>query len=187
MIEQPPTNAMDRPIVPSPVDPLIGDNVRTLLEAVAVLDGLPEAEYAAPSRLGSTLGAHFRHVLDHYLCLLEGLDSGLVHYEGRQRDGLVETDRGVALNLARGLSQRLADLSPTTLRRPLSVRCMAGELADQLHGDHPSTPSRELHFVLLHAIHHYSVLAIEMKARGYAVNPEFGVAPATIAWRRTQS
>lgn len=168
-------------------DRLVQDNVRALLEAVDVLESLPLSEYAASSRYGSTVGAHFRHVLDHYLCLLEGLDSGLVHYEGRRRDANVEMDRGVGMALARALADHLERLPPSMLLRPLRIRCLAGELADQHLGDHPTTPHRELHFVLLHAVHHYSVIALELKTRGYTPPPEFGVAPATRGWRRSQS
>ena len=172
---------------PQRLDPLVQDNVRALDEAIAVLEGLPEAEYAAPSQVGSTIGAHFRHVLDHYVCLLEGLESGLVHYEGRRRDPVVETDRAAALTLARQLARRVAALPPTAFSHPLLVRCLAGELAERLHGDHPTTAPRELHFVLLHAVHHYSFIAVELKLRGYAVDPDFGIAPATRAWRAARS
>jgi len=170
-----------------PLDPLVQDNVRALEEAIALLEGMPEAEYAAPSKVGSSVGAHFRHVLDHYVCLLEGLESGLIHYEGRRRDPVIETDRATALDLARLLCQRVEALPPTALSRPVTVRCLAGSLAERLHGDHPTTAPRELHFVLLHAVHHYSFIAVELKLRGYAVDPDFGVAPATRAWRAARS
>lgn len=176
-----------RATTPAILDPLVMDNVRALDEAIAVLEALPEDEYAAPSKVGSTIGAHFRHVLDHYLCLLEGLETGLIHYEGRRRDPTIETQRAAALELARQLCWQVGTLSPTTLTRPLAVRCLAGELAERLHGDHPSTGPRELHFVLLHAVHHYSFIAVELKLRGYAVDPDFGVAPATRAWRAARS
>lgn len=168
-------------------DVLVTDSVRALDEAIAVLGELPAAEYAAESPVGSTVGAHFRHVLDHYLCLLDGLDGGLIHYEGRRRDAVIETDREAALALAGAICARLHALPNVALSRPVRVRCMAGELAEVHHGDHLSTAPRELHFVLLHAVHHYSFIAVELRRRGYTLDPDFGVAPATRAWRRSRA
>ncbi len=187
MTEPTPHASTERDSAPPSVDPLVQDNARTLQETILLLEALPEAEYAAPSRHGSTVGAHFRHVLDHYLCLLEGLESGLVYYEGRRRDPLVETDRATAMTMARELAWRLEALPAATLQRALRVRCLAGELADRLHGDHATSAPRELHFVLLHAVHHYSIIGLELKTRGYTIDADFGLAPATRAWRRTQS
>ena len=168
-------------------DVLVTDSARSLEEAIAVLGELPADEYSAESPVGSTVGAHFRHVLDHYLCLLDGLDSGLIHYEGRRRDPIIETDREAALALASGVTARLRALPASVLHRPVRVRCMGGELAEIHHGDHSSTAPRELHFVLLHAVHHYSFIAVELRRRGYSPDPDFGVAPATRAWRRSRA
>ena len=168
-------------------DVLVADSVAALDEAITVLGALPDHEYGAASPVGSTVGAHFRHVLDHYLCLLDGLDGGLIYYEGRSRDAVIETDRAAALALATTVCDALSALPTTALTRPVRVRCMGGALAEHHHGDHISTAPRELHFVMLHAVHHYGYIAIELKRRGYALDPDFGVAPATRAWRRSRT
>ena len=41
----------------------------------------------------STIGGHVRHNLDHFLCLEQGLKSGSVDYDARERDEFLETDR----------------------------------------------------------------------------------------------
>ena len=44
-----------------------------------------EGEFAA------SLGAHYRHVLDHFLCLAEGIRTGQVNYDQRRRNCLLYT------------------------------------------------------------------------------------------------
>lgn len=167
-------------------DALVEDNVRALEEAARLLGALPPGEYAATSPLGATVGAHYRHVLDHYLCLLDGLATGLIHYEGRARDPRIEHDREAALALTSAINARLLALTQADLLRPARLRCMAGEAAERHYGELPTLPPRELHFVLLHAIHHFSFIAMTLRLRGQEVDPDFGVAPATRAWRRSQ-
>lgn len=168
-------------------DPLIADNIRCLEQGIDVVRELPEGLYSAPGLVGSPIGSHFRHVLDHYTMFLEGLASGVMHYEGRRRDPQVETEREVGLALAAELAQRLRGLTSTLLARPLRVRCLTGVYAEDVHGDHPSSVPRELHFLMLHTVHHYSYIAAELKLRGHRVSPEFGIAPATLQHRRAQS
>lgn len=168
-------------------DQLVADSVSALHEAISVLGALPDGEYGASSPVGSTVGAHFRHVLDHYLCLLDGLRTGLIHYEGRLRDPVIEADWAEARALASRVAEELHSLPGAALSRSVRVRCMGGALAEHHHGDHLSTAPRELHFVMLHAVHHYGYIAIELKRRGYALDPDFGVAPATRAWRRSRT
>lgn len=168
-------------------EPLVEDCARVLEEAAALFRSLPAGRYAAPCAGGSPIGAHYRHVLDHYLCLFEGLETGLVHYEGRRRDPTLERDLGAALDLTAAICARLRALPPGAGATRLSLRCMAGEHADIHVGDLPTLLARELHFVMLHAIHHFSLLARALDASGHAVPEGFGLAPATRAWRASQA
>ena len=52
------------------------------------LPGLPETARAAFAR--GAVGAHVRHVLDHYESFLHGLESGRVDYDRREREREVE-------------------------------------------------------------------------------------------------
>ena len=49
-----------------------------LLQGLALLDGLDSDTYSRTFE-GASLGAHYRHVLDHFLCLKEGFRTGEVN------------------------------------------------------------------------------------------------------------
>jgi hypothetical protein len=52
----------------------------------------------APKHIGSSMGEHLRHTLDHFSTLLEDRKTGTVNYdEKRQRGNIVEQDPVVAL------------------------------------------------------------------------------------------
>ena len=57
---------------------LVADNLLLLDECADVLDGLPPEAYAAGDDrcLGSSIGGHVRHCLEHYGSFFDGLDVG---------------------------------------------------------------------------------------------------------------
>lgn len=126
----------------------------------------------------SAVGGHFRHVLDHFASLLAGLQTGLVDYDARQRDGDVERDRHRALQVARELEHQVRLLSGSG-DTPLLVLTDSGEGA--MRQPSRSTLVRELQFVTSHAVHHYAMIALLLRAQGHHVEPGFGVAPSTKA------
>jgi uncharacterized damage-inducible protein DinB len=162
------------------VHPLVRDNLAVLQQGSALLDELDDLQYADTSWSGASIGGHFRHVLDHYLCLLRGLHTGVVDYDARERDPLVETDRQHAQQVVASLVEALQELDP---HRPLSVQLYAGQTAGERLQAAPSSVQRELMFVLLHAVHHYALIATELRARGKRCCPTLGVAPATQGYR----
>jgi hypothetical protein len=69
--------------------------------------------------------------------------------------------------------------------RQLQVR------AEQASSETPrwsdSSAGRELQFLISHTVHHYAVVAILLRLQGCdaaAENPDFGVAPSTLAHRK---
>ena len=143
--------------------------------------GLSDQDYAIRVGVrGAAIGGHVRHLLDHYLCLLRGLECGEVDYEGRERDPQVESSRAYALSVTRTVQGTLRVLAERPMDTPLAVRLRAGALAEQDLGTAASCLGRELQFVLLHTVHHLALIAIEMRSRGLPCEPQLGVAPGTL-------
>lgn len=163
--------------------PLVTDNLRVLEQGVELIELLDEVGYAGAG-VTARVGPHVRHVLEHYRCLLAGLRGGVVDYDTRPRDPRLEQDRRLALAELRGLAAGLAALEPPELEQDLWMRSRAGALAEQDNGLVSSSPQRELHFVLLHAVHHWALLAAELRLRGLPVSPEVGTAPATLGFQQ---
>jgi uncharacterized damage-inducible protein DinB len=170
----------------SHLPPLVADNILLLEQCADVLEGLPPGAYAAPDErcLGSSIGGHVRHCLEHYASFLAGLDAGQLDYEQRARDRRLQTQLSTACSALRGTAAALAR-GLTFARLDRSVQVLAeGDASD---GDVTlSSIGRELGFLLSHTIHHCALIAVMMRLRGLATPPGFGVAPATIRHRDAQ-
>jgi hypothetical protein len=70
--------------------------VAQITDMLAILD---DEAYARPLDVlnGSTLGQHFRHILNFYECLFEGAAQGVIDYSARRRQPKVECDTCFAL------------------------------------------------------------------------------------------
>jgi hypothetical protein len=144
---------------------------------VAWHDGPDAPDYAAP------VGAHLRHVIEHYEALLSPAAPGCVDYDKRQRDRDLECDPALAHARLKSLQARLQEWTDGQLDAPLKVRGLAG-LAGDCEFVVESSVGRELVFVASHAIHHYALLQVHCLQQGIPTAAQFGLAPATLAYAR---
>jgi len=165
------------------------DLVRVLEQGLRVIERLDAASYGPP-RSGLAAygpGAHFRHVLDACLRLLDGHAEGRVDYDRRERELCIEVDPRWAAQRYRetiaGLRE-LARLDPTAVLR---VRMDAPAGIPAAEGWQESSLGRELGFLASHAIHHYALIALLLRTIGIEPGEEFGVAPSTLEhWRGSE-
>ena len=169
----------------TPVSP-ISANVEVLRQGVHAVNRVgPDAYAGRGGATGSPIGAHFRHVLDHYRCFLDGLAGGRIDYTARARDPEVESRLECGVALAEDCIRRLHALDPGFETRAVLVNAEAMTV-DQSGGEWaPSSVTRELGFLLSHSIHHYALIAPLARAAGVDLGPEFGVAPSTLAFRKS--
>lgn len=132
----------------------------------------------------STIGAHYRHTLEHIRSLLDGLESVEIDYDARKRDPLIESNRDVALLETRELVARSSSLEKLDLEDPIKARCKVS-YADEDSMVADSTVGREAMFCISHAIHHYALIAIMARFLQVTLPTGFGVAPSTIKYQRS--
>lgn len=166
------------------------EDVALLRQGIDLLTHLDDALYTAapPPPLGA-VGGHFRHCLDFYGCFLRGLETGDVDYDDRRRDPRLEGERHAALGALRDLAAGLENLAPDRVApdRPLRVsqdRACDSEGREAEDRWCRSTVGRELQFLRSHTIHHYALIAATLRLLGFAPDPDFGIAPSTLAHRR---
>ncbi|MFP4358052.1 MAG: DinB family protein [Puniceicoccaceae bacterium] len=156
----------------------------TLRQSLDFLDGLDEATYnrGVPEAFDSTIGGHYRHVLEHFEPLVEA-GSGEIDYDARKRDHGVETSVALAFRRTEALLERALAMDPAALSRPLRVSyrvsCEAGGEASA-----DSTLGREVMFGISHAIHHFALISVMAKLLGIALPEGFGMAPSTARHRQ---
>src|SRR5882757_3297254 len=79
----------------------LSDACTTILNQLTdILVQLEEKDFSMPSAAlsRSTIGQHTRHTLEFFICLEQGFHKGVVNYDKRPHDKLIESDKFVALN-----------------------------------------------------------------------------------------
>jgi len=160
----------------------LASSVRDVLEqGLLLLDRLGDAIYARSLEgvFTGSLGAHYRHVLDHFLVLLEGIRTGEVNYDQRRRNPQLENSVAEARLVTEALMDEFRDLSQNLLERECLVtyRVSYGDTDEQAVD---SNVAREIMFCVGHAIHHYAILKLLCAEAGITLPYEFGVAPSTL-------
>jgi len=145
-----------------------------------VVENIRPSDYTRPSALlnQSTVGQHVRHTLEFFICLKEGVPNGLVNYDKRKRDKLIERDPF----FARQVIRNLRDFIDTYSHNPslqLETNFGYDEADCQLI---PSNYLRELTYNIEHAIHHMAIIRIGIQELcDYLPLPtDFGVASSTV-------
>jgi hypothetical protein len=156
--------------------------LRTIDQVTDLLAQIEPHEYRQPLPEfdGSTLGQHFRHILEFFICLERGVPSGTVDYASRERNLLFEDAPGVAKASLESFAESLKNLHPAS---ELSLKAEFGGT------DRPcyqSTVGRELAFVYDHAIHHLAMIKIGLRCHfpHIQTDRDLGVSPSTIKARR---
>lgn len=164
-------------IAPTKTQRLLTFNQQMLDQALAVV-----SHHAAPGAppLVGPVGAHLRHVVEHYEALVHGLPLGVVDYDGRPRDRELEASPALARNRLLGLRQVLGQWTPDMLDRSVQVLGQGGIDGD-FEFDVASSVGRELAFLASHAVHHFALLAEHLQRHDVPVPAHFGKAPGTVA------
>jgi hypothetical protein len=127
----------------------------------------------------ASLGAHYRHVLDHFLCLAEGIRTGQVNYDQRRRNPQLESSVTCARLLTEDLMDEFGGLSSEILQRQCAVTYSVGYGETEAEAV-KSNLAREVMFCVGHAIHHYAILRLLCAGVGVNLPYEFGIAPSTL-------
>lgn len=164
---------------------LLSSLEEVLAEGERLLQGLSDSQYAATvaEAEGASIGAHYRHSLEHFRLVFEALHQAEIDYDRRARDPALEQDRLLALSLTRDLRHAARFLHASQLERPIEARC-------QTSYHHAGTQSavssfgREVMYAISHAMHHYALIAVICALRRISVPPNFGMAPSTLRYQR---
>lgn len=127
---------------------------------------------------GSSIGQHVRHVLEFYLCLLNGVQSGVVNYDLRERNLELESELETALDT---IDCIIAKLHHMVDQENLVLQGDSGVL-DSMPFSIETNLQRELVYNLEHSIHHQAIIKIGLNdlCHGSILSKEFGIAPSTL-------
>jgi len=152
-----------------------------LFQIKNLLQHLDDEAYQHPSAMlsGASIGAHVRHVLEFYSCLLSS--KGIVNYDKRQRNQQVENSTQAAIGL---INQVVDILALTHEDYAIILEGVYSPNSDDVLQLKTSL-NRELVYCLEHSIHHQALIKISLIELGELelIDQSFGIAPATLRFR----
>ena len=160
---------------------LIKGNVAFIRQGIGLLGSIDRGLYnkTAPPVYDSSIGAHIRHIYDHYRQFVLGVASGHVDYDGRERDLHIETDCAHAVACLEQIIGQLTDIASSSQRAiDVSMNC-----GSKTNCPAQSTLARELQFLVSHTVHHYALIALILRTEGVATPSGFGVSPSTLEYQ----
>ena len=163
---------------------LILYNINKLEDIRSLLQQLPSNLYAAPKEIlsGATIGQHFRHILEFYICLEKGAKTEMVCYDERERNILIETSKAYAMNFIEKIIRFLTSLK---VDQSLMLKANYSNNPEE-HTTFNTSLYRELVYALDHTVHHLAIIKIALSGEDANVQMDnnFGVAPSTIRYRK---
>lgn len=144
---------------------------------------MEERDFCLPSRTlsNSSVGQHLRHTLEFFICLENGFAGGVVNYDKRAHDKLIETDKFIALAAIARIKEFVTS---HTADQGLHL-----EVGYDRHTEDvvriETNYFRELTYNIEHAVHHMAIMKIGIReVAGYVELPaDFGVAVSTVRYR----
>jgi len=155
---------------------------KAFLQVEAALESLEAEQYTLPSRclFNATIGQHVRHIIELFIELDKGYESGVVNYEKRKRDYRIETDKDVAAALLGNIYDGM--MRPN---KPLMLQAGYKEESDELISIETNY-YRELAYNMEHTVHHMALIRIGInELSAVSVDESFGIASSTIKYRNT--
>jgi hypothetical protein len=153
-----------------------------LIDLLNDLDSVVYKEALRPLHY-STVGQHVRHITEFYLCALKGYENGMIDYDARERNILIEIDKDFTVETLQNVKHQLQKLKSDAL---LILKSKFG--GDEAM-DIPSSFFRELTYLIEHTIHHLAIIKIGLNEVYPEINisKNFGVAHSTIRYQELGS
>ena len=134
---------------------------------------------------GSSIGQHLRHTLEFFFCLEKGYELGLINYDNREHDKLIETDKFIASAAIDRITRFVSSMDVNkSLKLELSyTMSMNSSVIVE------TNYYRELIYNIEHAVHHMAIMKIGLRsiAPYIQLSPAFGIAASTIRYQSMTS
>lgn len=157
---------------------LIQSIKNNLSENIELLRQLTNDEFTEknPELSNATIGEHVRHTIELFGCLLESYNYGVINYDDRKRDLLLQTNKNEAITI---LEKYLLELDKPNKELSLTYNCFS--TIELLQTNY----YRELIYNLEHSIHHQALIKVALLSLPHIkISSSFGVAPSTLEYRK---
>jgi hypothetical protein len=154
--------------------------IKILKQLGCLVAQIDESDFIKPSKTlgGSTIGQHLRHTIEFFICFETGCKHGLINYDQRGRDRLMETDKTVALQ---AIDRVTFFVSGLELNRILTLE-VGYDPDKEMYVGLNTNAARELVYNIEHAVHHMAIMKIGANeiAPYLKLDDDFGIAVSTM-------
>jgi hypothetical protein len=161
--------------------------VNILNQLADLVKQIQEADFTKPSEIlgQSTIGQHIRHTLEFFICFERGFQPGIINYDKRVHDKLIETDKFVALC---AIHQTIGFINSLQLNMPLKLE-VGYDLAGEQIVTVDTNSTRELVYNIEHTVHHMALIKIGIReiAPSISLGCDFGIAASTARYKKASA
>lgn len=129
------------------------------------------------------IGNHIRHINDHFLAVKQGITSGTIDYNLRNRGSKIETDAHVALNVLDELQDWVNSIDVKQLDSNIQVFSEVNSVQTESL-EFKSSLAREFLYLINHTIHHTAHVGLIARNQGINIPIDSGLAPCTRTFMR---
>jgi hypothetical protein len=157
--------------------------IQILDQLASLVHEIEANDFAKPSDAlsKSTVGQHLRHTLEFFICFEQGFQKGIINYDKRAHDTLIESDKSAALDAIANITDFVQNLNVNKLLK-LEV---GYDLSKEEFVTIDTNATRELVYNIEHAVHHMAIMKIGVReVAPYIKLPfDFGVAASTVRYK----
>ena len=159
-------------------------SIQILSQLMEVTRQLTDEQFARPIALlsGNSFSKHLRHVLEFYDIMIRGYELGVINYDSRNHDKMLENDRKAAIDKMQELIGLIDKIDQhKTLR-------MEGSYGDEKYQIQTNI-EREMAYNIEHAVHHMAIMRIALNTEfpEVTIDKDFGVAYSTVRYRERET
>ena len=155
-------------------------SIQILSQLMDVTLQLDHEQFSRPISLlsGNSFSKHLRHVLEFYDIMIRGYAVGVINYDSRSHDKMLENDRDAAIDRMRELIGLIGKIGQD---KPLRMEGCYGEEKYEIQ----TNIDREMAYNIEHAVHHMAIMRIALNTEfpEVTIDKNFGVAYSTVKYQ----
>lgn len=151
---------------------------QNISENIELLQQLTNEELVLqfPELGDATIGEHMRHIIEMFGCLIENYDVGIINYDNRKRDVLLQTNQNKAIAT---IEKYFCEIDKPN--KSLSLTFNYFSEIEFISTNY----YRELLYNLEHSIHHQALIKVGLlRLPHIKIADSFGIAPSTLEYRK---
>ena len=149
-----------------------------------VLDQTNDTQFSQPLSIlfQSSIGMHVRHIIEFYQCMILGVATGSIHYDGRERNHKIETDIDYAKECILTCIHHISEIEISNDLCLITSQDLSNESFRI-----PTNVYRELTYLIEHTIHHMAIIKMAYSETYPLVKlpADFGIAYSTLKYQKS--